>query len=59
VIFDNSKIRRFVPGFAATIPFAVGIKRTVQWMEADPGRMNINAERNALVDGLLEAWSRR
>ena len=28
-IFDNTKIKRFVPGFVATIPFREGIKRTV------------------------------
>lgn len=57
VIFDNSKIKRFVPGFAATIPFALGIQRTVQWMQADPARMVINPTQNALLDGILNAWS--
>jgi nucleoside-diphosphate-sugar epimerase len=58
VIFDNSKIKRFVPGFTATIPFALGIRRTVQWMEANPARMNIDPRQNALLDGILDAWRR-
>ncbi|HMP31052.1 MAG TPA: NAD-dependent epimerase/dehydratase family protein, partial [Saprospiraceae bacterium] len=40
-IFDNSKIKRFVPDFVATIPFAQGIKQTIEWFEADPSRMLI------------------
>ena len=32
VIFDNSKIKSFVPEFKATIPFAKGIQRTIEWM---------------------------
>ncbi|HAI40989.1 MAG TPA: NAD-dependent dehydratase, partial [Maribacter sp.] len=31
VLFDNTKIKTFVPGFKATIPFSEGIKRTVKW----------------------------
>ncbi len=27
VVFDNSKIKRFVPGYCATVPFAEGIRR--------------------------------
>ena len=56
VIFDNTKIRRFVPGFKAVIPFRQGIKRTLQWFEADPSRMQINEENNTFMDQLLEAY---
>ena len=34
VIFDNSKIKRFVPGFKCEIPFAVGAKRIADWYQA-------------------------
>ena len=56
VIFDNTKIRLFVPGFRAVIPFRQGIQRTVQWFEADPSRMQINEENNNFMDSLLEAY---
>ena len=36
VIFDNSKIKRFVPGFKCEIPFAVGAKRIADWYDAHP-----------------------
>jgi nucleoside-diphosphate-sugar epimerase len=55
-IFDNSKIKRFVPGYAAQISFKRGIKRTVQWFEADPARMVINEENNHFIDSVLKAY---
>ena len=35
VVFDNSKIKSFVPGFEATVPFRDGIRRTLEWFAAD------------------------
>ncbi len=55
-IFDNSKIKRFVPGFNATIPYREGIRRTIEWFEADPARMRIVEGHNALHDRILEAY---
>ena len=55
-IFDNSKIKRFVPGFEATIPFHVGARRTLAWFEADPERQKIIPGTNATMDGYLAAW---
>jgi nucleoside-diphosphate-sugar epimerase len=55
-IFDNSKIKRFVPDFVATIPFKEGIKKTVQWFEADPSRMVINERNNDFIDKVLDAY---
>ena len=55
-IFDNSKIKRFVPGFDAKITFKVGIKKTVQWFEADPSRMVIDEGNNRLIDTVLKAY---
>lgn len=56
VIFDNSKIKKFVPEFSATIPFAEGIKRTVAWFEEDPARMVILDDNNNLLDSIISAY---
>lgn len=53
VIFDNSKIKRFVPAFRASIPFSEGIKRTLKWFEADPARQVINPETNNLIEKII------
>ncbi|MGQ1891456.1 NAD-dependent epimerase/dehydratase family protein [Thermophagus sp. OGC60D27] len=58
VIFDNSKIKRFVPGFRATIPFSEGIKRTLRWFEADPGRIQMDPAKGQLVDKIIRAYKR-
>lgn len=57
-IFDNSKIKRFVPGFTATIPFKEGIRKTVKWFEAEKSRMVIDEKNNSFIDKVLEAYKR-
>lgn len=53
VIFDNSKIKNFVPRFNATIPFGEGIGKTIKWFEADPNRQVIKQETNELIDRII------
>lgn len=55
-IFDNSKIRRLVPGFAARIPFHEGVRRTVRWFAADPARQVIDPQVNRDLDALIAAY---
>jgi nucleoside-diphosphate-sugar epimerase len=55
MIFDNTKIKRLVPDFAATIPFSRGAKEIVAWYDADPARRQIDERFNALADRLIEA----
>jgi len=59
VIFDNSKIKAFVPGFQATIPFREGIRRTLAWFEAEEGRRRIDADVNAEMDHILDVYGER
>ncbi|MDZ7725038.1 MAG: SDR family oxidoreductase [candidate division KSB1 bacterium] len=56
VIFDNSKIKTFVPDFVATIPFRQGIKETIKWFEADSSRMVIEKEANELLDTVIKRY---
>jgi len=58
VIFDNTKIKRFVPGFTATIPFNQGIKRTIDWFEADPARQIIKKETNDLIERIINQYEK-
>lgn len=58
VVFDNSKIRRFVPGYRATTPFAEGIRRTLAWFDADPSRQVVDATADATWDKLIDAYER-
>ena len=55
-VFDNSKIKSFVPGFQATIPFRDGIRRTLAWFAADGKRQRIDEAVNAEMDHILKAY---
>jgi nucleoside-diphosphate-sugar epimerase len=57
-VFDNSKIKKFVPGFKAEIPFSKGIRQTLDWFEAKPERMVIDAQMNAKMDRIINAWEK-
>lgn len=56
VLFDNTKIKTFVPGFKATIPFAEGIKRTLTWLHEKPQRQHIDVETEAKIKNVLNAY---
>ncbi len=57
-VFDNSKIKRFVPDFVASTPFAQGIRKTVAWFDADPARRELDDEANADWDRILAVYDR-
>ena len=54
-IFDNAKIKSFVPGYVATVPFAEGIRESVHWFENHPERCTIDDAFNALSDRIIHA----
>ena len=54
-IFDNRKIKTFVPGFQAVIPFRAGIRRTAAWFEADKKRRRVDAAVNREMDDILKS----
>lgn len=55
VIFDNSKIKRLVPDFVCTTPFARGIEDVLAWYDANPDRQVINPDIDALTDRIVAA----
>ncbi|WP_347109227.1 NAD-dependent epimerase/dehydratase family protein [Paenarthrobacter sp. S56] len=57
VVFDNSKIKALVPGYAATIPFADGAREIVEWHDKNPGLQVVDRGHVELSDRLYE-WSR-
>jgi hypothetical protein len=57
VVFDNSKIKEFVPGFEAAVPFREGIRRTLAWFAADEERRRVDEAVNTEMDRILEAYA--
>jgi nucleoside-diphosphate-sugar epimerase len=56
VIFDNTKIKRLVPNFAATIPFSQGAREMVAWFDADPARQVVDEQVNSQIDTIIAAY---
>jgi nucleoside-diphosphate-sugar epimerase len=57
-VFDNSKIKRFVPGYLATLRFSEGIRRTIAWFDADASRRQLDTAASADWDRLIGAYER-
>jgi nucleoside-diphosphate-sugar epimerase len=57
-IFDNTKIKTFVPEFKATIPFREGIKMTLKWFEEKPERMRIIESTNEMLDMIIASYEK-
>jgi nucleoside-diphosphate-sugar epimerase len=57
VLFDNTKIKRFVPDFRATIPFHVGAREIVAYHLNHPNFCQVDAAVDALMDRLVERFS--
>lgn len=53
VIFDNAKIKRFVPGFHTRIPFEQGARQIVEFYRQNPTFEPIDANVDALMDRLI------
>jgi nucleoside-diphosphate-sugar epimerase len=55
-IFDNAKLRRFVPGFRCQKPFHIGVRESVAWLRAHPEQQNLNPQVDVMCNGIIGAW---
>ena len=56
MIFDNSKIKRLVPGFTATIPFYRGAAEIIAWYENHPEAQIVDEKLNQRMDTIIAAY---
>ncbi|MDR0986552.1 MAG: NAD-dependent epimerase/dehydratase family protein [Ruminococcus sp.] len=54
VVFDNSKVKRLVPGFCAKKPFKIGVKETIDYVLSHPEYQTEDPEFDAYCDKLIE-----
>ena len=59
MVFDNTKLRRVVPDFLATIPFEQGAREILAWHDEDPARQQVDPRLDAIMDRLVEAYHPR
>jgi nucleoside-diphosphate-sugar epimerase len=57
-VFDNTKIKAWVPGFQCVIPFREGIRRTLAGFDANPDRRRVDEAVNKELEMILDAWER-
>lgn len=55
VVFDNSKLKRLVPGFTATVRFDQGIKQTIEHVLAHPELQTEDPEFDEWCDKVIRA----
>jgi len=58
VVFDNTKIRRFVPDYCCTTRFEEGIRRALAWFQADTARQTVDVAENAKCDGIIASYEK-
>ena len=56
MVFDNSKIKRFVPDFHCNVTWAEGVRRALAWFAADAARRSIDDDMNQLWDKIIAAY---
>ncbi len=57
-VYDNRKIKRYVPDYAATVPWSEGVRRCLAWFESHPEYRTIDAEANQRWDAIIAAYER-
>ena len=57
-VFDNSKIKRFVPDYLCEVTWAEGVRRSLAWFEAHPEFQTLDHEMNSLWDRMIASYER-
>lgn len=58
-IFDNSKIKKFVPEFKAVIPWSHGAREILDWYQEHPEQANPDPGFNQRIEKILAAYSQQ
>ena len=57
-VFDNSKIKRFVPDYSCEVTWAEGVRRSLTWFEAHPEFQTIDHEMNSIWERIIASYER-
>jgi nucleoside-diphosphate-sugar epimerase len=55
-VFDNSKIKRFVPGWSCRKSVREALDESVQWLRAHPEKRTVDPELDGLIERVIERW---
>jgi len=56
VVFDNSKIKRFVPDYNCAVKWSEGVRRSLAWFEAHPEFKTIDEEAETSWEKILAVY---
>jgi len=45
-----------VPGFQATVSFAEGMRRCIEWFESEERRKTVSEAKNEIMDRIIQAY---
>jgi nucleoside-diphosphate-sugar epimerase len=57
-VFDNGKIKRYVPDYSCEVTWAQGVRRSLAWFEAHPEFQTIDDKMNSKWDEIITAYGR-
>jgi nucleoside-diphosphate-sugar epimerase len=57
-VFDNSKIKRFVPDYVCEVNWAEGVRRSLAWFDMHPEYQTMDHEMNLVWDRIIAAYER-
>jgi len=58
VVFDNSKIKKFVPEYNCKVKWSEGVRRSLAWFEAYPEFQTIDHDAIKMMEKILEAYNK-
>ena len=59
VIFDNSKIKSFVPEYKAKIKFEDGVKEIINWYKNNPKWQKVDKKTNEMIDLIIDKYGKK
>lgn len=58
VVFDNSKIKKYVPDYRCEVNWADGLRRSLAWFESHPEFQTIDMESNLIWDKIISGYEK-
>jgi nucleoside-diphosphate-sugar epimerase len=58
VVFDNSKIKKFVPEYNCKVKWSEGVRRSLAWFESHPEFQTIDHDAIKMMDKILDAYNK-
>jgi len=55
---EETALDGIVPDYVATMPFAEGVAKAIEWFEADARRQQVDKEYNRFLDAVIAGYEK-